>query len=200
MLRAALTVFTLISVGLGAHAAGDPEAGKAKAAACAACHGADGNSSIAMYPKLAGQHASYIAKQLAEYKSGARKNPIMNAQVAPLSDQDIQDLAAYFASQKAQGGTASRESLALGQRIYRGGNPASGVAACMSCHGPAGASNAPARFPALGGQHPQYTEDQLRQFKEGARANDPAAMMRATASKMTAEEMKAVAEYLAGLY
>jgi cytochrome c553 len=200
MWKVALTVFALVNVGSAVQAAGDPEAGKAKSATCVACHGGDGNAVVATYPKLAGQHAGYIAKQLADYKFGARKNAIMSGMVAPLSDQDIQDLAAFYASQKAQLGTASQESLSLGQKIYRGGNPASGVAACMSCHGPAGAGNGPARFPALSGQHTQYTADQLNQFKEGTRANDPATMMRTTASRMTSAEINAVSEYLTGLY
>jgi cytochrome c553 len=200
MWKVALTVFALAGIGSAVQAAGDPEAGKAKSATCAACHGADGNSLVATYPKLAGQHAGYIAKQLADYKSGARKHAIMSGMAAPLSDQDVQDLAAFYANQKAQVGTASQESLSLGQKIYRGGNPASRVAACMSCHGPAGSGNGPAQFPALSGQHAQYTADQLNQFKEGARANDPAAMMHTTASRMTSAEVNAVSEYLAGLH
>lgn len=210
MVKTALAVCALASLAGAAHAAADVEAGKAKAAQCAACHGQDGNSAIAMpgaagqpatySAKLAGQNASYIAKQLADYKSGARKNDIMSGMAAPLSDQDIQNLAAYFAAQKLQVGAANKVSLALGQKIFRGGDASRSLAACMSCHGPDGAGNPPAKFPRVGGQQADYTLAQLQRFKDGTRANDPNAMMRDTAGRMTADEIKAVSEYMAGLY
>jgi cytochrome c553 len=193
-------LFTVLAITGSASAAGSPEAGKAKAAPCAACHGADGNSAAPNFPKLAGQHPNYLVKQLLDYKSGLRKNEIMNGMAAPLSEQDIEDLAAYYASQQLKVGVASKESLELGQQIYRGGDKPTGVPACMSCHGPAGSGNLPARFPLVGGQHGTYTADQLQQFKQGTRANDAAGMMRAAASKMTPEQINAVAEYMQGLY
>ena len=150
--------------------------------------------------KLAGQNAAYIAKQLADYKSGARKNEIMSGMAAPLTDQDIQNLAAYFASQKLQVGAANKGSLALGQKLYRGGDASRSLAACMSCHGPDGAGNSPAKFPRIGGQQADYTLAQLQHFRDGTRTNDPNGMMRDTAGRMTAEEIKAVSEYMAGLY
>ncbi len=179
---------------------GDAEAGKAKAASCAACHGADGNSTVATFPKLAGQNAPYLMKQLHDFKSGARKNATMSAMAAPLSDQDIDNLAAYFASQKMSTGTADKALVAKGEKIYRGGNTATGVAACMACHGPTGAGNPAAHFPHLAGQHAQYIVAQLEAFKSGARANDAGKMMREIASKMSDEEMKAVASYIEGLH
>ena len=181
-------------------AEGDPAAGKAKSAVCAGCHGADGNSINPEWPKLAGQHQGYIAKQLRDYKSGKRSNPSMIGMVAGLSDQDMQDLAAYFASQTAKGGEADPELVAVGEKIYRGGNLGTGLAACMGCHGPGGEGNPGAKFPALAGQHAQYTATTLSDFKAEARANDPNQMMRMIASKMTKKEIEAVASYTAGLY
>jgi cytochrome c553 len=180
-------------------AAGDATAGKQKSASCAACHNADGNSTNGEWPKLAGQGAKYAAKQLREFKSGERANAIMSGMAAPLSDQDMEDLAAYFASQTITGGEADPELVALGQALYRGGNLASGVSACSACHGPNGAGNPEAGFPALGGQHAQYTETQLKAFRSMERANDAGQMMRNTAMRMTDAEIKAVASYIQGL-
>jgi cytochrome c553 len=182
-----------------AQAAGDAEAGKAKAATCMACHGPDGNSAAPNFPKLAGQHASYIAKQLADYKSGARQNAMMSPMAAPLSEQDMLDLAAFYASQEVQIGTAAEDKVELGEAIYRAGNMATGVSACAACHGPTGTGNAMANFPSLQGQHATYTVDQLKQFRAGARANDAGSMMRSVAGKMTDAEIEAVAEYIQGL-
>ena len=181
-------------------AEGDPAAGKAKSAVCAGCHGADGNSMNPEWPKLAGQHQGYIAKQLRDYKSGKRKNPTMIGMVAGLNDQDMQDLAAYFAGQTAKGGEADPELVAMGEKIYRGGNLGTGLAACMGCHGPGGGGNPEAKFPSLAGQHAQYTATTLGEFKAEARANDPNQMMRMVAGKMTKKEIEAVASYTAGLY
>jgi cytochrome c553 len=180
-------------------AAGDATAGKQKSASCAACHNADGNSTNGEWPKLAGQGAKYAAKQLREFKSGERANAIMSGMAAPLSDQDMEDLAAYFASQTITGGEADPELVELGQALYRGGNLASGVSACSACHGPDGAGNPEAGFPALGGQHAQYTETQLKAFRSMERANDAGQMMRNTAMRMTDAEIKAVASYIQGL-
>lgn len=167
---------------------------------CAACHNADGNSQLPANPKLAGQHAAYLAKQLGDFKSGERKNPVMAGMAAMLTPEDMKSLGAYFGSQAAAPGAAKdKELAALGQKIFRGGNAASGVPACAACHAPNGAG-IPAQFPRLAGQYPEYIVTQLMTFRSGERANDAAKMMRMVATKMTEQEMKAVAEYLAGLH
>lgn len=178
---------------------GDVNAGKEKSATCAACHGPDGNSTNPEWPKLAEQHAGYIVKQLQDYKSAERVNATMNPMAAPLSEQDMKDLAVYFASQQITPGEADPELVELGESIYRGGDLASGVSACMACHGATGAGNPAANFPALASQHATYTEMQLRAFRSGDRANDAGQMMRNIASKMTDQQIKAVASYIQGL-
>lgn len=188
-----------LSVGGAAFAAGDKAAGKQKSATCAACHGEDGNSINAEWPKLAGQHEDYIVKQLMEFKSGDRVNATMASMAAPLSQQDMRDLAAYFASQPIKPGTADETKVALGEALYRGGNSASGVPACAACHAPNGMGNPAAKFPRLAGQHAKYTAIQLKAFRQGARANDAGAMMRNIAAKITDAEIEAVSEYIAGL-
>ena len=166
---------------------------------CAACHATDGNSASPANPILAGQHADYTAKQLANYKSGERKNPVMQGMAAPLSGADIKNLAAYFEAQKPKLRAAKGPDLVkIGQQIYRGGIAAKGIAACASCHGPNGAG-IPAQFPRVGGQYAEYTVAQLQAFRAGERTNDPNKMMSATATKMSDQEIKAVAEYIAGL-
>jgi cytochrome c553 len=196
-----LTLLALLSLvaAATAQAAGDAAAGKTKSASCAACHGPDGNSPTPAFPKIAGQHAAYLEKQLHEYKSGTRVNATMNAMAAPLSDQDIADLAAYFESQEVTIGEAAEDKVVLGERIYRAGNMASGVAACAACHGPTGAGNPMAKFPSLHGQHADYTVLQLQHFRSGERNNDAGAMMRGVAGKMTDAEIEAVAQYIQGL-
>ena len=179
--------------------AGDPVAGKAKAATCAGCHGADGNSPAPNFPKLAGQHASYTLKQLHDFKNGKRKDPTMSAMVAPLSDQDMENLAAYFAGEQVKPGKTAEDQLELGQMIYRAGNASSGVAACAACHSPTGSGNPQAKFPALKGQHAQYVVKQLKDFRSGVRGNDPGSMMRGVAAKMSDAEIAAVAQYVQGL-
>lgn len=182
-------------------AEGNAAAGKEKSATCAGCHGPDGNSANPEWPKLAGQHPKYLEKQLNDFKAGSeRSNAMMAPMVAPLSEQDMADLAAYFAEQTAQVGAADEALVALGQRIYRGGNIKTGVAACSGCHGPAGAGNPAANFPALSGQHAKYVENQLYAFKKGERSNDANKMMRSTAGKMSDEEIKAVSSYIQGLH
>ncbi|MCB1800705.1 MAG: cytochrome c4 [Gammaproteobacteria bacterium] len=197
-----LTIAAIASLSLTgfSHAAGDAEAGKAKAAMCAACHGMDGNSAAPNFPKLAGQHEDYIAKQLAEFKSGERKDATMNGMAAALSEQDMADLGAFYASQKGTIGSAAEDKVALGQNIYRAGNAASGVSACAACHGPTGAGNPMAKFPMLNGQHADYTAMQLKNFRAGARANDAGSMMRGVAKKMSDAEIEAVAQYIQGLH
>ena len=180
-------------------AQGDAAAGQAKSALCSTCHGADGNSELSMNPKLAGQGANYIVKQLMDYKSGARANATMAAMVGSLSPQDMQDIAAWYSSQEVTLSGADAETLELGQRIYRGGNKELGVAACTACHSPTGSGNAPAGFPSLSGQHVDYTLTQLKSFRSGERANDNASMMRSVVERLTDKELEALASYVSGL-
>ena len=181
--------------------AGDPAAGAAKAALCVACHGPAGNSANPEWPKLAGQHAKYTAKQIRDFMAGAtRSNELMAPMIAGLSDQDIEDISAYYAVQRSTGGFASEEVHALGERIYRGGNAESGVPACIACHGPRGGGNGPAGFPALAGQHAVYTAKQIDDWRLGNRSNDPNQMMADAVRYLTPEETRAVSEYIAGLH
>lgn len=181
-------------------AGGDAAAGKQKSVTCAACHGADGNSANPEWPKLAGQSEQYLLKQLKDFKHQNRVNPLMSGPVAALSEQDMADLAAYFASQTVTPGSTEQARLALGELVYRGGNLERGVASCMACHSPNGAGNPAATFPKLSGQHSQYVTVQLRNFRDGVRNNDRARMMRNVANKMTIEEIEAVSQYVAGLH
>lgn len=178
------------------------------AGVCAACHNPDGNSVIPVNPKLAGQHADYLVKQLREFKNGTRANPVMMGMSAMLTEDDVRNVAAWFASQTQSGSeTKNRETLELGQKLYRGGDQAKGLPACAGCHGPSGAG-IPAQYPRLGGQHADYIEVQLKSFRTAGadakdtsgRANDPNKMMRMVAVKMTDPEIKAVADYIAGLH
>ncbi len=189
-----------LAVAGNASAAGDATAGQTKSATCAGCHGADGNSMNPAWPKLAGQHANYIAKQLHDFKGGARKDATMSAMAAPLSEQDVDDLAAFFSTKKTQLGTTAKDMLEAGQALYRAGNAASGVPACAGCHGPTGMGNAQAKFPRLSGQHADYVAKALKDFRSGARANDAGKMMRSIAGKMTDAEIAAVAQYVQGLH
>ena len=194
------TVFSLSGSMSQTLAAGDAAAGKAASATCAGCHGADGNSVNPEWPKLSGQGAAYIVKQLHNFKDGDRKNATMAPMAMGLSDQDMDNLAAYYSTQTMSQGAADKSLVELGQKIYRGGNPASGAAACIGCHGPTGAGNPAAKFPRLGGQHAKYVENQLLAFKSGERDNDAGKMMRTIASKMTDQEIRAVASYVEGLH
>jgi cytochrome c553 len=194
-----LLAATLLLAGHSFAQEGDAAAGQAKSALCATCHGADGNSELAMNPKLAGQSEKYLYKQLQNYKSGARVNATMAAMVTSLSDQDMADLAAYFSSQTPTMGGADPDKIELGAAIYRGGNKELGVAACMACHGPSGAGNDPAGFPSLAGQHAEYTLQQLKYFRSGERANDAGAMMRSVVERLTDPELEALASYISGL-
>lgn len=180
-------------------AQGDAAAGQTKSALCATCHGADGNSQLAINPKLAGQNASYLVKQLQDFKSGARTGATMAAMVLSLSDQDMEDIAAWYASQEPTLLGADPESVELAERLYRAGNSDIAVAACSACHSPTGQGNAPAGFPALSGQHPEYTLQQLKDFRSGARANDGSAMMRTVVERLTDTELEALASYVSGL-
>ena len=193
-------LLTFLMVSVNSQAAGNVTAGKNKSMACAGCHGADGNSAMAIWPKLAGQHAGYLAKQLDDFKSGARKDPTMTAMAASLQKQDIDDIAAYYAAQPIKVGTANAALVAAGEKIYRAGNKENGVAACMACHGPAGAGNAAAKFPSLGGQHTDYIAKTLKDFRNGVRTNDSAKMMQDVAAKLSDADIKAVASYMSGLH
>ena len=191
----AMMALTSVSV-----AAGNATAGKAKSASCAACHGADGNSMNPTWPKLAGQSASYIVKQLADFKAKKRNDPLMSFQASALSAQDMDDLGAYFASQTGSQGGADEKLAVAGAKLYRGGNKAKGVAACIACHGPTGAGNPAAKFPKLSGQHAAYVEKAMKDFRAGSRSNDMNKMMQNVAEKMSDKEIKAVASYISGLH
>lgn len=191
-----------------AFAGGDAAAGQGKTAMCAGCHGADGNSMVSNFPKLAGQGEKYLIKQLQDIKSGKRPVAEMTGMLNAFSDQDLADISAYFASKTIQLSGAKEENLDRGERIFRGGNMATGVPACTGCHSPAGQGNAPAGYPALGGQFAQYTAKQLRAFRTGAHdAENPAArnndgdarIMRGVAAQMSDVEIEAVANFIAGL-
>lgn len=192
----------LASAGAGAQdgKGADVEKGKQIAGqVCAACHGADGNSPSPANPHLASQHRAYIAKQLANFKSGERKNAIMAGFAAALAPEDMKALGAYFEKQALKPALAGDKALALqGEKIYRGGIASKGVPACSGCHAPNGAG-IPAQYPRLQGQFKEYTLAQLQAFRSGERANDPAQMMRMIASKLSDHEMAALAEYTAGL-
>lgn len=201
-MKKALLIASLFSFAFAGQAAvaGDAAAGQTKAATCAACHGPDGNSPLPNFPKLAGQGEAYMVKQLKEFKAGKRVDATMNAMAAPLSETDMQDLSAFFSSQQGGVGKAAADQVELGQAIYRAGNAASGVAACVACHGPTGAGNPQAGFPKLSGQHADYTVLQLNNFRKGARNNDAGSMMRVVAGKMSDAEITAVAQYIQGLH
>ena len=192
----------LLMFGSQAYANGDITAGKSKSSVCAACHGIDGNGAetLPMQPRLAGQHAEYTEKQLREFKSGNRSNAIMAPMVAALSDEDIADIAVYYASLKGTTGTSSPEHVDAGEKLYRAGDASTGLAACMACHGPAGNGNPAALYPSIAGQFAEYTAIQLKAFKSETRANDANNVMRSVASKMTNDEIDAVADYIEGLH
>ncbi|MCB1885998.1 MAG: cytochrome c4 [Rhodocyclaceae bacterium] len=178
--------------------AGDPAAGKDKSAMCQGCHGADGNSAAPNFPKLAGQYADYISKQVIDYQKGVRQDPTMTGMAAAVaSEQDLHDIAAYFASQKLMKGSGASNDA--GRTFYLEGDMARGIYGCVNCHGEQGKGKAPdnALFPVIGGQHKDYLVKQLNDLKGRARSNDPAGMMADVARKMTDEDIAAVAEYLA---
>ena len=210
MIRLLASVASAAALWSGTVAAQDaakPDAAKGKNIAsqvCAACHAADGNSAAAANPKLAGQGYDYLHKQLVNFQAqGGRKaerdNAVMAGMTANLSPADMKNIAAYYASQKLIPASAKDKELAsLGQKIYRGGNAASGVAACAGCHGPTG-MGIPSQYPRISGQFAEYVELQLKAFRAGTRANDPNGMMRGVAVRMSDREIQAVAEYVAGL-
>lgn len=178
---------------------GTAEAGQAKSTPCVACHGVDGNSLNPVWPTLAGQHPSYIVKQLKAFKSGARQDPMMSPMATPLSEQDMEDLAAYFASKAPNGLEAEPSKVSLGQRLFRGGDEKTGLAACEACHGPGGDGNPAALYPSIRGQHATYVATQLKNYRSGTRQTDQNQMMRNVAATMTDEQIAAVAAYVQGL-
>lgn len=190
----------IISVGLiSAAQAGDAAAGKTKAATCAACHGADGNSLAPNFPKIAGQGERYLVKQITDIKNGVRQVPEMIGFVMGLSETDISDLAAYFSSQKPAGGAADPELVELGRQVFLSGNEATGVPACIACHSANGKGIEAAGFPSVAGQHATYIEKQLTDFYNADRVNDDNNVMRDIASRMHMNEIKAVSSYIQGL-
>ena len=193
---ASISMFTAVTA-----IAGDAVAGKTKAAACGGCHGMDGNSLVAMYPKLAGQNEAYITKQVKDFKANAdRQNPIMFGMVAALTDEDAADIGAYFQTQSIKEAAAFDETrLAAGRELYKGGDLQKGIPACQACHGPTGAGTAGIGFPQVGGQYVDYTVAQLKAFKDGSRKNDAKMLMRSIVAKMSEADMVAVANYIASL-
>lgn len=193
----------LLLVNLPALAAGDADAGQGKAAICAACHGVDGNSAVPNWPKIAGQHAAYLERQLGLIKGGERAVPEMIGIVAGLSDQDMADVAAYFSTQTIKAGLADDATRAKGERLYRAGNSATDVPACMACHGPVGEGNPLAGYPALAGQHSVYTGKMLKGFRSGTTwgADDESSKIMADVTfRLTDDEITAVAAYIQGLH
>jgi cytochrome c553 len=198
-----IAVASLLLVSLPAFAKGDAAAGQAKSAICAACHGVDGNSMVPTWPKLAGQHEQYLVRQATLIKAGARMVPEMAGITPGLTEQDIEDLSAYFSSQTSNGGVADPLKVELGERIYRAGNAESGVPACMACHGPAGEGNPLAGYPVLAGQHSVYTAKMLKGFRAGENWGEKDAqsqIMNGSDAHLTDEEIEAVASYIEGLH
>jgi cytochrome c553 len=180
---------------------GSAEAGQARSVTCAACHGPNGNSANPGWPSLAGQNAPYILKQLEAYKSGSRTDPLMTGQAMPLSEQEMRDLAVYYAGQTvAPKVVAAQESLDKGEALYQGGDSENQVAACLACHGPTGRGNPAAAYPMLKGQHATYTAAQLRNYANGQRKSDgPTRVMREIAAHLKEDDIVAVASYIQGL-
>jgi cytochrome c553 len=181
---------------------GDAKAGQAKAAACGACHGMDGNSTDAQYPKLAAQNEQYIVTQLMRFKSGVRVNPIMAGMAAPLSPQDMHDIAAYFAGQKRLPGVTDEKLAGDGEKLYREGDASRGVPACMACHGPDGAGNPGWRVPNIAGQHADYVQTQLKAWHDGTSwgSDAHAKIMPTIAQRLTEQDISAVSSYVEGLH
>lgn len=193
-------VMFLVGIGTALADAGDPQAGKAKSEPCVACHGSTGVSAAGMYPHLAGQNEAYLARQLREFRDGARENAVMKPFVQNLSDQDVADLAAYYAAQTPAEGSTPEAHVAAGRKLYRAGDDQARVPACMACHGPAGGGNAFAGWPALSGQQPEYVSTQLKAYADGTRHNDPNGMMRDIAKRLSADDIEAISHYVSGLH
>jgi cytochrome c553 len=207
-----ISIFLVSLISMSVIAGGDVTKGQAKSAVCLACHGANGNSVVATFPKIAGQGESYLLKQLQDFKSGARKDSTMAGIVAGLSADDMVNLAAYFSQQTIAQGVASKQAnIALGERLYRGGNKDRGIAACVACHGPKGKGIPSAGFPALASQHSTYTAKQLKDFRQVSintqiegnapeRNNDDRQMMVEFTQSLNNAEIKALSEYISGLH
>lgn len=184
-------------------AATDMDRIKALTGTCVTCHGASGNSANPIWPKIAGQNEKYLTKQMLDFKlgqEGGRFNAVMQGMVAKLSEKDIRDVAAYYASQSGSPGKAEKKYVELGQRLYRGGDRERGISACAACHGPAGRGNQDAGYPVLSGQHADYTAAQLKAYRDGSRSNDANGMMQDIAKTLTDADITAVASYISGLH
>lgn len=203
LLASAVTALGLLALTSAAARAqdGSVDAGQTKSATCAACHGADGNSVTSIWPSLAGQHATYIVRQLQAYKAGERADPGMQQFAATLSHEDMLDIGAYYAAQIPQPKGADPALVSLGEQIYRGGVPDRGIAACIACHGPTGHGNALAAYPRVSHQHADYVMSTLQAYSTGQRRSDAALnqVMRNVAEHLLADEMRAVASYMQGL-
>jgi cytochrome c553 len=183
-----------------AHAAGDIQAGQTKASTvCLACHGLDGNSVNPEWPSIAGQHEQYIVKQVKAFRAGERTNTLMSPIAMTLTDQEIEDVAAYYSSQKIKGLEAAKSKVELGQKIYRGGVAANKIPACLACHGPNGRGNPAASYPSIRSQHATQVAMQLQAYRKGERKTDQNEMMRTIAAKLSDSEIDAVAQYVQGL-
>ena len=180
---------------------GSAENGKAKSLTCTACHGPEGNSSNALWPNIAGQNAPYLLSQLKAFKDGTRQNALMSSQAMMLSDEDMADLSVYYESLPAAAQSVKDPaSVSRGEALYRGGDSEAGVAACIACHGPTGDGNPAARYPALRGQHADYTAKQLRDYKSGERVTDgKTRIMRDIAERLSEEDIAALSSYVQGL-
>lgn len=198
-------VLAVTVIGTNVQAAGDAEAGQAKAATCVACHGVDGNSAVPTFPKLSGLGHKYLLKQMQDIRDGRRPVALMAGQVDNMTDQDLSDIAAFYDAQPRTGGTADPDKVSLGRKVYLGGIAERQVPACSGCHSPTGNGNGPAGYPALAGQHADYVAAQLKMFRKGY--EDPAGrtnggeakIMRTTAFRMSDMEIEAAASYIAGL-
>jgi len=201
LLRATASLLVLVS--LQSFAQGDATQGEAKAAICAACHGADGNSAVPNWPKLAGQHEQYLVRQATLIKDNHRPVPEMMGITPGLSEQDILDISAFYAQQTPNGGVADESKVVLGERLFRAGNAETGVPACMSCHGPAGEGNPLSGYPALAGQHSVYSGKMLTRFRSGenwGEDDSASGVMNGAAARLTDEEIDALASYIQGMY
>ena len=196
-------LFVCVMIGIGwmsfAYAAGDAVSGQGKVAVCSGCHGADGNSMIPSFPKLAGQGEVYLVNQLKDVRDGARNVPQMMGILTGRTDQDLADMAAFYSTQEVTVGATNPDLLDLGRQIYRAGIAEKGVAACTACHSPTGAGNAQAGFPALGGQHSDYLVKQLKAYRTETRTNGQAKLMQQVAALLSDKEIDAVASYMQGL-
>lgn len=202
-MRALITLLLLFGAGSCFAVAGDPDRGKTLTETCVACHGDDGNSTVSLWPKIAGQHEDYLYKQLEAFhegEEGPRYDPNMYSMLSSFNEQDMRDLSSYYASQKMTIGKAAADLFEMGQSIYRGGDMQSGVPACIGCHGAQGKGNGPANFPRLSGQNEEYTAQQLKNYRDGSRQTDPNEIMRDIASRMSDQQIEAVSNYVAGLY